>query len=188
MGLDLLTVMHPPLVAFLYRAQRDVGEQRGDNSPWGVPLLVGRIKPSSRTPAFNNWPTSRVTFRSPTRAYTLHQQVAINLIETTLDDPLVGRRMASAVLSFRDRPNGRTDMLQSAVAASSGSKSIRDMPEVRLEDRLQKVLKRVLYEASGNRRNAEASELPRLAWLRDPLPSAGTRSLPARSQVVAKLL
>ena len=30
---DLPAMMHPPLVAFLYRAERDVGEQWGDYSP-----------------------------------------------------------------------------------------------------------------------------------------------------------
>ena len=38
-------------------------------------------------------------------------------------------------------------MLQSAVAASSWAEAIRDVPELRLEDRLQKLLDRALYNA-----------------------------------------
>jgi hypothetical protein len=78
-------------------------------------------------------------------------------------------------------------MLQSAVATPSRSEPVRDMPEVRFEDRLQKVLDRALYDAISDSGNPEESELPRLARLGNQLSSARTRSIPARPQVVAKL-
>jgi hypothetical protein len=97
--------------------------------------------------------------------------MVINMIEAALDialdDPLIGCPTASAVFSLRHRSHGHAHMLQSAVAASSGSKPIGDMPELRFKDRLQKILDRILYDTISDSGNAEGSELPRLARLRD---------------------
>jgi len=74
----------------------------------------------------------------------------------------------------------------SAVAASSRTEPVRDVPEVRFEDRLQKVLDRGLDDAVRDSGDSQGSELPRLARLRNELPAAGARSIPARPQLVAK--
>ena len=85
----------------------------------------------------------------------LHQLVVIDVVETALDvsfdDPLVGRPLAPAIFGLRSRSHGHADMLQGAVAASSGPKPVRDMPEARLEDRFQKILDRALNDAVSAR-------------------------------------
>jgi len=74
--------------------------------------------------------------------------MVIDLIETALDialdDPLVRRPAPPAVAGLGSRTYGHANMLQSAVAASSGAKPKRDVPELRFKDRLQEMLDRVL--------------------------------------------
>ena len=58
------------------------------------------------------------------------------------------------------------------MGASSGPKAVRDRIEIRLEDRLQHQLERHLDQSVSERRNAQRTELSRLARLRDqPLPN-----------------
>ena len=64
--------------------------------------------------------------------------------------------------------------------SSSWAEAIRDVPELRLEDRLQKLLDRALYNAVRYSWNSQGSELPWLAWLGDQLPPARARPIPAR--------
>jgi hypothetical protein len=107
--------------------------------------------------------------------------------DIALDDPLVGCPLAPAVFGLCHRSHGQANMLQSAMAASSGSEPVRDMPELRFEDRLQKVLNRALHDAVRDGGDTQGSELPRLAGLGDQLPSARARPIPARPQTVANL-
>jgi hypothetical protein len=101
--------------------------------------------------------------------------MVIDVVEAALDisfdNPLVGRPLASAIFCLRSRSHAESDMLQGAVASSSGTEPVRNMPKARLEDRLQDVLDRALNYAITHRRDAEGSELPRLTRLGDQLPS-----------------
>src|SRR5580704_14532982 len=121
----------------------------------------------------------------------LHQLVVIDVVEAALDisfdDPLVGCPLAPAIFCRRSRPHAHPDMLQGAVAASSGTKPVRHMPEASLEDRLQDILDRALNYAITHVRDTEGSELPRLTRLGDQLPSRGTRLVPATLQVATEL-
>lgn len=90
--------------------------------------------------------------------------MVIDVIETaldiSLDDPLVGCPLTSAVFCLRSRTDAHADMLQGAVAASPGSKPVRHMPEASLEDRLQDILDRALNHAITHGRDAKGPELP----------------------------
>jgi len=111
----------------------------------------------------------RELFDAVMRVKPLHQLVVIDVIETALDipldDPLVGCPLASAIFCRRSRTHAHADMLQGAVAASSGPKPVRHMPEASLEDRLQDILDRALNYAVTHGRDTEGSELPRLTRL-----------------------
>jgi hypothetical protein len=189
---DLLAVVNPSLVPLLDRAERDVGEQWRDHSALG--RAGGRRKKET---FFENSSAQELPhqFRhlqvADADANALHQQMVIDMIEAALDvaldDPLVRPPLASAVAGLRSRAYGHADMLQSAMASSSWAEPIRDVPEVRFEERLQKILDRVLNDAVSDSGDSQGSELPRLAGLGDQLPSAGARSIPARPQFVAKL-
>lgn len=108
-------------------------------------------------------------------------------LDVALDDPLVGCSMTPAIFSLRDWSHGRANMLQSAVAAPSRAESIRDVPELRFEDWLQKMLDRALDDTVGDGRDTQGSEPPRSSRFGNPLPSARARPIPPRPQVVAKL-
>src|SRR5208282_1739345 len=88
---------------------------------------------------------------------------------------------------LHSRTHAETDVLQGAVAASSGPKPVRHMPKARLEDRLQDVLDRTLNYAVTHCRDTEGSELPRLTRLGDQLPSRRARFIPAAPQVALDL-
>ena len=78
------------------------------------------------------------------RSFEMHGVVQIDVVETALDvsydDPLITRPLAAAISGLHSRSHGLSDMFQGAMTASSGSKSVRDMPEAGLEDRFQYVL------------------------------------------------
>jgi hypothetical protein len=62
-------------------------------------------------------------------------------------------------------------MLQGSMRASSGSKPIRNRPELGLEDWLQNRFNRALYDAIFHRRNTQRSELPWFTGFGNELPS-----------------
>src|SRR5262245_12062662 len=99
----------------------------------------------------------------------------IDVIEAALDValnyPAIWHTVPSPIRPLLQRQDGPSDMLCSPVAAAAGSKPVRDVPELRLEDRLQDVLDRGLNDAIGDRRNAQGSELPWFSGLRDELAS-----------------
>jgi len=73
------------------------------------------------------------------------------MIKTTLnislDHPLVRNSMSFPIFCFHTRSHRHADMLQSSMAASARSKSIRDMPKFSFEDRLQNLFCRALNNA-----------------------------------------
>src|SRR5277367_6203564 len=85
----------------------------------------------------------RAAWREGTARHRLHAKA----LDIPLDDPLVGCPLTSAIFCLRSRTHAHADMLQGAVAASSGSKPVRHMPEASLEDRLQDILDRALNHA-----------------------------------------
>src|SRR3954451_11574842 len=113
------------------------------------------------------------------------------MIETALDvafdDPRIGGPPTSAVFGLRSRSHGHADMFQGAMTASAGSEPVGNMPESRLENRLQKVLHRALYNAVTHGRNAQGSEFPGFARLRNEFPAGWTRLIPALPQVVTEV-
>src|SRR3712207_6109290 len=107
-------------------------------------------------------------------------------LDVALDDPLIRRPLTSAVPGLGLRSHGHADVLQGAMAAASGPEPVGDMPEVRLEDRLHKILDRALDNAIAHGRDTQGAELPWLARLRDELPARWARLIPARPQVVSE--
>lgn len=120
-------------------------------------------------------------------AQLFHQVVMTDVIEAalniSLNDPIVWQVMPPSIRRASARENGSPDMLQSSVTASSATKPVRDTPELRFEDRLQKVLDRALYYAILDGRNAQWTELPRLAGLGNQLAPRRTRSICASAQL-----
>jgi hypothetical protein len=55
------------------------------------------------------------------------------------------------------------------MAAASGPEPVRDVPKLGLEDWLQHVLDRGLYDAIGDRGNAQGPEFPRFTGFGDEL-------------------
>jgi len=105
-------------------------------------------------------------------------------LDIALDDPRIGGPPASAVFGLRSRSHGHADMFQGAMTASVGSEPVGNMPESRLENRLQKVLHRALYNAvtHGRHMDFELHSHSNNPWdrLRLPIPSipfAGAGSL-----------
>ena len=92
-------------------------------------------------------------------------------LDISFDDPLVGCPLASAIFCRRSRTHAHSDMLQGAMAASSGTKPVRHMPEASVDDRLQDILDRAFNYAITHGRDTEGSELPWLTRLGDQLPS-----------------
>jgi hypothetical protein len=78
-----------------------------------------------------------------------------NMIEAafdvTLDNPRVRQLAPPFVLIAFLRQGGSAEVLQCAVAATAGSKPVRNMPKLRFEDRLQQEFDRALNDAILNR-------------------------------------
>jgi len=85
------------------------------------------------------------------------------VIEAAFDvafyNPWIRQPAPMAILVAFPRLNGQSDTFQGAVGAPSGPEPVRDIPELRLEDRLQKYFDRALDDAILDRGNAQGSEL-----------------------------
>ena len=208
-GLGLPAVVSPSLVSFLDQAEGDVGEQWRDHTALRRAFVRRQHEAFRQNAGLQEPPHQSVHLGiADAGADALHQLVMIDVVEAALDvaldDPLIGRPLAAAVIGLGSRSHGHADMLQGAVAAPSWSKPVRHVPERRLEDRLQKVLHRALNDAVANGRDpstahpsllrrpwplagfAQGPERPRLARLGDELPTRWARSIRAIPQVVAK--
>ncbi len=169
-------MVSPPLISFLDDAEGDIGKQWRDHPALGRAFVRRQQEAIRQNAGLQEAPDqSRHLEIADASAHAQHQLVVIDMIEAALDialdDPLVGRPLASAISGLRPRPHSHADVLQGAVAAPPGSEPVRDMPEGRLEDRLQKVLDRALDDAVAHGRNAQGTELPWLARLWDQLPA-----------------
>ena len=96
-----MAVMNPALVAFLNRAERDVGEQGRDHTALGGATTRGKKKTFFEYAGFQELPNQFRHFQiADAGANTLHQPMVIDLIETALDialdDPLVRPPLAVA--------------------------------------------------------------------------------------------
>jgi hypothetical protein len=69
------------------------------------------------------------------------------------------------------RLDGKANTLQGAVDTPPGSEPVGDIPELRLEDRLQEQFDRALDDAIFDCRNAQGSELPWFPGFWDELAS-----------------
>src|SRR5215469_436173 len=115
----------------------------------------------------------------------------VEIIEAALDvalyNPSVRQPAPSAVLIAFVRQESQADVLQGAVRAPSGSEPVGDVPELRLEDRLQKRLDRALNDAILDRGNAQRSDLPWFTGLGDEFAPRRAWSICAGAQFVLKL-
>lgn len=104
-------------------------------------------------------------------AYPVHQMVVVDVVEAalnvTLDDPVIRHALPPTVAPHFAGNCASTDVLQGAMRAPAGSKPVRDVPELRLEDRLQEHFDRALYHAVFDRRNSQGPELPRFTGFGD---------------------
>src|SRR5215472_29272 len=91
-------------------------------------------------------------------------------LDVSFDDPLIGCPLTPAILCLCPRTHAHADVLQGAMAASSGSEPIRYVPKTRLEDRFQNVLDRALHHAIAHCGDPQGSELPWLTRFWDKLP------------------
>src|ERR1700739_3441224 len=96
--------------------------------------------------------------------------------------------MPSSICRVCTRKNGSSDMLKSTMAASSGTKPVRDAPELSFKDRFQKVLDRALYNAILDGRNTQRPEFSRFPWLGNQLAPRGARPICANAQFGPKFL
>ena len=94
-------------------------------------------------------------------------------LDVAFNHPLIGSIATHSIRPASARTNGLPDVFECAVAAPSGPEPIGDLPESRLEDRLQD-LDRALHHAISNGGDTKGSELPRSARLRNPLPPGAT--------------
>jgi hypothetical protein len=189
---DLLSVMRPPLISFLDNAEGDICEQgRNDTTLWRA-QACRKDDTVRQDPGFQELAEQpRHLDITDARTYTLHQFVVIDVVETALDvafdDPGIRRPLASAIFGFCSRSHAHADMLQGAVAPPTGSEPVGDVPEIRLEDRLQKILHRALYDAVTHGRNAQGAEFPWFSRLGDKLPAGWARLVSAIPQVVTEV-
>lgn len=115
----------------------------------------------------------------------------IDIVEASFDVPLNNPRIwqpvSPSVLVPLLRQGCPTNVLQGAVGVSAGSKPIRDMPELRLEDRLQKDSGRALYDAVSDGGDAQGSELPRFPGLWNELAPGRTWPICTTAQISLKI-
>lgn len=175
-GSGLLALIRPPFVAFLDRTQRDVGKQRRDDpalrgAVFRAQELVLRKNPGLKE--LSDQPRHATV--SNASAYPIHQVMVVDIVEAALDvpfnDPAIRQPNSSPILPEFVRQDRAADILQGAVRAPPGSEPVRDMPELRLEDRLQEDFDRALDDAIFDRRNAQGSELAWFTGFRDELAS-----------------
>ena len=155
---------HVTLVPFLDRAERDVGQQRREDAALGGAGFARKNCSSARTPALRNATTSRFTFASADAAANPdHQRVMVDVVEACLDVPFDGPLVREPAFGFRPaRPSdaGAFEVLQRSVDRLARPEAVRDGIEIRLENRLQDVLHRCLYDPVFHGGNAEGAKLP----------------------------
>jgi hypothetical protein len=179
-GLGLAAVVRPSLISFLDQTKGDIGKQRRDHPALRRAFVRRQDEAVRQNAGIQEPPDQPVHLHvADAGADALHQLVLVDMVEAALDvafyDPAVGRPVASAVAGLRPRSHGHADVLQGAVAASSGPEPVRYVPEGRLEDRLQKVLHRALYDAVAYGRDAQGAKLPWFARFGDELPAGRAR-------------
>src|SRR5271163_1196235 len=131
-SLEFSTMVSPPLVSFLDDAEGDVGEQRRDHTTLGSAFVCRKqeaVRQNSGLQELRDQPRDLTIGDASTNP--LHQLVVIDVVEAapdiSFDDPLVGRPLTPAILCRRPRSHAHPDMLQGAMAASSGPKPVRHM-------------------------------------------------------------
>src|ERR1700677_184130 len=87
--------------------------------------------------------------------------------DVALDNPGVRQPAPSFVLVAFLRQGASAEVLQSAVAVSSGPKPVRNVPKLRFKDRLQQEFDRALSDAILDRGNAQGTELSWFSSLGD---------------------
>jgi hypothetical protein len=178
------------LVPFLDRAERDVRQQRRQDSTLGsAGICAGELIFRKNAGSQESSDESIHLRVSDAPAQPAHQLMVIDVIEAPLDVPLNGPLIREPVLAFTradgPRPQEHPKMLEGAVDSSAGAKAVRDRKEVCLEDRLQNALQRCLHDPIGDGGNAEGPILPGGTRLRDQHPSHGARSVLAEPQRLA---
>src|SRR5215831_18824849 len=145
-------MVDPPLVPFLNRAERNVGQERRDDPTLWSPrrgayqLLLGE------DPGFQELhdQSSHLRICNAT-SNALHERVVVDVVEAALDvpfdDPLIRGHASFAILCFGTWAHRHSDVLHSAMAASSRPKPIRDVPKLSFEDWFQDLLDRALDHA-----------------------------------------
>jgi hypothetical protein len=108
-------------------------------------------------------------------AQSIEEMMMAQIVETALDvtfyNPAVWQPAPMPVLVSLTRLDGKANTLQGAVDAPPGSKPVGDIPELRLEDRLQEQFDRALDDAIFDCGNAQGSELSWFPGLGDELAS-----------------
>src|SRR5580704_8879300 len=87
--------------------------------------------------------------------------------DVALDNPRVWQPAPPFVLIAFLRQSASAEVLQRAVAATAGSEPVRNMPKLRLEDRLQQEFDRALNDAILDRGDTQGTELPWFSGLGD---------------------
>ena len=169
-------MIDPPFVALLNRAESDIREQRRDNTTLRRSVVraqelilrqdTGFQEPSDQS---DHLPVDH------TLAQSIEEMMMAQIVETALDvtfyNPAVWQPAPMPVLVSLTRLDGKANTLQGAVDAPPGSKPVGDIPELRLEDRLQEQFDRALDDAIFDCGNAQGSELSWFPGLGDELAS-----------------
>ena len=107
--------------------------------------------------------------------------------DVALDNPWVRQPAPPIVLIAFLRQGGSAEVLQSAMAASSGPKPVRDVPKLRFKDRLQQEFDRALSDAILDRGNTQGTELSWFSGLGDENASGWAGPICAGAQFSLKL-
>ena len=103
-------------------------------------------------------------------------------LDVSLNDLGIRHPAPSSILVTFLRQGRSPDIFQGPVAAPSGPEPVGDMPELGLEYRLQKRFDRALNDAIFDRGNAQGSEFPWFASLRNELAPRRARPICATAQ------